>query len=355
MTNELTTLSAEEQRIQELLATVDITNPRARQIAELAQNPSVPTLGGALNGLEASLRRQAALDILPSIADTDLTETQIRAVWYGQMLKHTKSLDFASFEILYGLLRTIAEERLAQVHPSDYTMIVGGEDRSFLRMAEEEAGISNSVASDVMMLGGMILPYIERTLDIPRYRVWERISTTNLRAMVPILRLMINQVEDTGDDRRPQQRILNRAEQVQMRWAADELDIEIEPDNETLAEMDEDQVQGYINMLTQNRERVRHWLTQQRPERRVAGTVAWMLDHAENETTDRFARLIGTREDDPFDMYVHRRNRQYYVTAALTQDQYDTLMRTLRNRANPHEVDSLEALLQELGRPHATE
>jgi hypothetical protein len=344
--NDLSVLSNEEQQLQEWIGSLDMSNPNAAALADIARDSAVPMLPHALATVEASLRRQAAVDILPSVADSTLSQAQIRSVFYGAMLARTKVLGFANFEILYGLLRTIRDERLPQIHPNNYTHIVDGEDRSFLRMAEEEAGISASVASDTMTLGEIILPYIEETLEVSRFEVWDSISTTNLRAMVPILRVMINEVVDTGDDRQPQERVQRRAEEVAMRWAADELDMLIEPDTEHLATLDQEAANEYLGTINENRNRVRHWLDQQRPERRVAGTVEWLLQHGEALDTRGFARLLGTREDNPFPAFVHRRGATRLVVAPMTEEQYENFQRVMRNRAELREVDSVNALMR---------
>jgi len=69
------------------------------------------------------------------------------------------------------------------------------------------------------------------------------------------LRVLINQVRDTGDDRQPQARIQLRAAEAQRRWAADEIGVDIVPDNEALAEMDPDGQDRYLGRIRANRTR----------------------------------------------------------------------------------------------------
>ena len=231
-------------------------------IFDIASNPSIPTLPQALSGLEESIRRQAALDIIEQIGDTTLTATQIRSVFFGAMLKRTRTVDYAYFEMIFYLLKTIRNEMLAQAHPANYTSVSGTEDNSFLKMAEAEAGIAPSVASDIMVLGDIIMPYVEQELDMSRIEIWSNISQTNLRNMIPVLRVMINQVRETGDDRRPSNRILENAAEVQNRWAATQEGVDITPNNAHLRELDPDAQRDYLAEIANNRQRVGHgWST----------------------------------------------------------------------------------------------
>ncbi|WP_119071580.1 hypothetical protein [Aggregatilinea lenta] len=342
-------LNEEEVQIQEWIAGLDIRNPRARELAELAANPTVPTLGGAIAGLEAGIRRQAAIDVLEAVASGTMTQTQIKAVYYGAMLNRSRVINFAGFEIMYSLLRTIRDERLAQQHPNDYTTVNGNEDRSFLRMAEEEAGVSNSVASDLMILGDIILPYVEEELGVARAEIWERISTTNLRAMTPILRLLINRVRETDDTRRPQDRITRRMQNVEERWAADELNVEVDPDNTRLQDMTQAERQTYLGTINANRTRVVDWLEQQPTETVVRGTVGWLLDAGENTTTAGFTRLIGTAEDNAVEPVVYEdQDGVVTMVSTMTRDQYDNMKRVMRTRMSPREVRNWAELLRTL-------
>lgn len=348
----LTNLTPHEQALQHRLDELRITNENAQAVYDLARNPAIPTLPETLRTLEDSIKRQAALDIIESISETTLTATQIRSVFFGAMLKRTTTLDYAYFEMLFYLLKTIRDEALAQIHPANYTDVSGTEDKSFLRMAEAEAGIAPSVASDVMVLGEIIMPYIDEELGIGRAAIWHNIQKTNLRNMIPVLRVMINQVRETGDDRRPNNRILENAAEVQARWMADQENIDIAPNNTHLREMTPEQQQVYLERVAQNRLQINRRLEHMNANERVRGAVEWLINHGETMPTREFAQLVGNRNDDPFDAFVVRNGAIYHMAATLTEEQWANVQRVMRNRMNYQETESIQELLRWINGGH---
>lgn len=346
-------VSPQEEMIQQFLGSFEIHNENARDLLAIASNPDAPTMGPALQGLDAAIKRQAALDIIEQVADSTYTATQIRSLYVSAMLKRSRWVDYAGFEITFRLLKTIRDERLASAHPANYTSVRNNEDQSFLAMAEAEAGISPSVASDIMILGDIVLPYAEDELGLPRQEVWANVKWSNLRNMLPLLRVLINQVRNTGDDRRPQARILERAAEIQRRWAADEIGTEIAPDNEALMDMNPDDQDTYLRQINDNRAEVDRWLENQNPQHRVRETVAYLLENGENMTNNDFSVLTGTRDDTPFDAVVYTENGRVLVAAEMTHEQYQNLRRITRERMRPMEVDTIGSLLEQLNAHHA--
>jgi len=352
MNADLQPFDATEAQIQQLLGSLNVTNDNVRDLVVTARDSNIPLLSRAMADVERGLYRQAVVDLLPQIANSQYTATQVRSMVFAQMLKRAKILGYTHFEINYNLLRIIRDERLAQAHPAGYTTVVDGEDRSFLALAEAEAGLSASQVSDYMVLGDWIFPYIEQELNIDRFQVWERISSTNLRAMVPILRILINQVRQTGDDRQPQDRIRQRAEEVAIRALADEMGLDIAPDTAEMRRMTEREREGYLAGIEQNRQHVIRQAGELGRDHTVRTAVNWLLDRGENTTTNGFARLIGTREDNPFDAWVFRNNSLITFAAQMTEDQYENVIRALRARVQPHEVTRPDDILRMLSDGH---
>ncbi len=345
----LTNLNPQEQLIQQRLNELNVSNENAATMLELARNASIPLLPQALGQLEELLRRQAALDIVEQVAQGSMTALQIRSVFYGALLNRSRTVDYASFEFVYHILSTIRNELLAQNHPANYTSVQGTEDRSFLVMAEAEAGIPNSVASDIMTLGDIVLPYVEEELGIPRVQVWSSINSTNLRSMIPVLRILINMVRDTGDNRRPAPRVQEAAAEVQRRWAATQTGDAITPDNAAMAQMTPEQQQEHLNTIAANRRRVDRHLEGLPVRHRVRGTIGWLLDNGQAMPTRDFARLVANRNDEPFDVMIYQQGALRHIVATLTDDQWDTFQRVVRNRMNPVEVQTLQDLWRRLG------
>lgn len=341
--------SNEESRIQAMLADLELENQNIpAALIELARDSSNPTLNSALDSMWTALMRQAAIDILPQIADSSYTATQIRSIHLGAALRRTRNLDYGSFLIKYELLKTIQREGLAQAHPANYTEVVNGEDRSFLVMAEEEAGIPQSVASDIMVLGDLILPWVQEHLGISRIFMWENIQTSNLRLMIPILRCLIGMISDT-DDREPQQRVIDRTQATMLRWMADTEGLPIEPDNTLLAEMDNEQRQEYIAELENNRRVVAQRLNDRPIEEQVLGTAQWLIENAQHMTNRALADLTSNEDETPFDAYLIPRREGLYLFASLvTQEQIDHIRHALRGQMRPREAEDAEEVLRRL-------
>lgn len=337
-----------EALVQERLANVTVTNENAREVMELAGNIEFPLLSDAMSTLEGSIRRQAALDIAGQVATGQYSQTQIRSMLVGRMLARAQTLSFAYFMLTFHLLKTIRDDRLAPVHPAQYSQITNGEDRSFIAMAEAEAGISPHEASNIMTLGEIIIPVIRDNLGWTEQEIFERINKSNLYTMIPVFRVLVSQLNPGADDRQSSARIIQRAQDVQVRWAADELGIDLEVDNQALREMDEDEQADYLQEHEDNIERVEHWLEQQRPERRVNGTMEWLLNRAEAMPNRDFRRTINPRNEDPIDAFVARRGSMHYFVAQLTADQWELVQRVLRERLNSVEVDSLQQLWERI-------
>lgn len=343
----LTTQQQQELDIQQWLDEMHVSNPRARELFAIARDSTVPTLDVTLSALEASIRRQAVLDILPAVAESDYTGPQIRSILHGAMLMRTKVLDWATFNIVYNNLRTIRDEGLAQIHPNQYIDIQDGEDRSFLRMAEEEGGIPPSTASDIMTLGDIIFPYFEEELDIPAYEIWDRVNRTNLRAMVPILRYLINQVRNTGDARRTQQRVIDRAEMAMMRWYAEENEINLDPDRAAMESMTPEEQQAYLVELEEAQEETRRRLARIPLEDRVRGTARWLLENAERRTVEGFARITAARDEPTIGAYIYPNDHgTYTLLGTLTQGQKELLERVMRNRLELYQAASITDLIR---------
>lgn len=341
--------SAQEALIQERLAQINVSNENARALLELARNSDLPNLSDAMTQLEASIRRQAAIDLVEAgVTEGQYSQAQIRSMFYGRMLARAQTLPYAYFMLTYHMLRTIRNERLAAVHPAQYNHIVNGEDRSFLVMANEEAGISMSEASNIMTLGDIIIPAVREHLGWTEQEIFERINKTNLYAMIPVMRVLISQLDPDADDRQSSARVIQRAEDVQIRWAADELGVDIEIDNEALRRMNEEEQEEYLREHQDRLESVEEWLSQQDTERRVVRTMEWLLSRAEEMPTASFRQTMNPRNEDPITTYVTRQGQLRYVVAAMTEDQWETFRRVMRERANPVEVDSLQCLWEQL-------
>lgn len=328
-----------------------LTNPNAQILQELAHNADIPTMDEAMQTALQSVRAQAARDILQVAENSTYSEPQIRSMFYGAVLRRAGAFSYVYFKLVHYTLSTIRDENLAQVHPADYTDIRGtGEnavDRSFLRMANEEAGISESEASDIMALGDIIIPALAQYTEWTEREIFQRIKKTNLRAMVPVLRVICNELTGT-DERQPSQRVLNRADETQMRWAADELQADIEVDANAMRDMDHEDREAYLDQLDANRRRVRHWLNQQSTERRVAGTAAWLLDRAETMPTGAFRTLMNPSDETPVEGIMCEDGGLVTVTATMTPDVFETWQRVLRERASFRRVQDVRALLDEI-------
>jgi hypothetical protein len=346
-------LSPQEQAIQQRLDSLNVTNEHAQALLDLARNPSVPLLPDALTQLEESVRRAAALDIVPAISNSSMTGTQIRAVFFGAMLKRSRTIEYAAFELMYYLLRTIRDEALAQAHPANYTDVVGTNDRSFLAMAEAEAGIAPSVASDIMTLGEIILPYIEQELNTPRVQVWSTISQTNLRNMIPVLRVLVNRVRETGDTRQPSRRVEENATEVMNRWAATVEGVDIVPNNREMTRMTPEEQQNHLNQINENRRRVARRLEQMDPEERVRGSIEWLLENGQAMPTREFSQLVGGRSEDPFDALAYHNGSIVHMAATFTEEQWEHFQRIIRNRMTLQEANTLQDLLRTLGHGRA--
>jgi len=153
-----------------------------------------------------------------------------------------------------------------------------------------------------------------------------------------------------GDTRRTQLRVQERGEEAQLRWAGEQMGIDTRIDNSTLREMDEPSRREYLDTISENRAEAQEWLTEQDPDDAVRSTVEWLLDHAENLSTNEFAALTATEEDEPFELIMApNQSGTYTAVGILTTDQRDTLTRVMRQRVTVREVRSPQELLYSMG------
>lgn len=318
-------------------------------LVQATQVSSAPALVDSLTNLGESLYNQAVNDIAEVASNGSYTQIQIDAMVYGAVLSRLRLVDYVTFSILYETLKKIRDERLAQAHPDNYTNIVGGEDRSFIAMAQAH-GISASVASDTMMLGGVILPYAEEQLGRSKAEVWDMIGSTKLRAMIPIMRILIARAGFFEDEREENARSRERTAATVQRWAADQIGVDIEPDSRRLARMSDEQRGRYLESLETNRHTVRQWLEEQSQPSITRGVVDWMLDSAENLSNSQLNALTNTPDNAVLDaIIVPQESGTYLLSAVLTTEQREMVARVLGERIRLQSVASVAEMLRSIG------
>jgi hypothetical protein len=117
-----------------------------------------------------------------NLGDAVLTPAERNAVEKIEALHLIKGMDLAALQLRYKLIREIRDNALFSMDPRGYNRL---ED-----MAEAQ-GISISELSNIMTLNEVIFPYLIDHMQMDVAQIWESISKSNWRDLVPILKAII--------------------------------------------------------------------------------------------------------------------------------------------------------------------
>nr|MBN1228910.1 hypothetical protein [Anaerolineae bacterium] len=153
-------------------------------LAPIASRSNVPAIQESLDQLWDSLEKSAASNIRGAAGDRmEFTQIEQRSLLRAEMLNLSKGIDVASILIKGRLIEEIEREGLATVHPGQY--------RDVDELCQDQ-GISPTEKSQIQALYSTIFPWIQDNLGLSPMEVWNNISKSNIKELVPVLTRIIS-------------------------------------------------------------------------------------------------------------------------------------------------------------------
>jgi hypothetical protein len=165
-----------------------------------AQLGFVSAIGDLAESIMSKARAKVYADLGPEVAN--FGELEISAMEAVEALRLTGALDLAGILIRFKILKKIRDENLLSIHPGRY--------EGLTQMASEQS-ISVSELHDILMLGDVVFPFLEREYGptaVADY--WDEVGKARLRELVPSLNSAITGVP--SQSRRVREAVENAAD-----------------------------------------------------------------------------------------------------------------------------------------------
>jgi hypothetical protein len=260
-------------------------------------------LAVALVGIEGQIMTAARANVQMATTDGGYSETEMQAMTLIEALKQVNGLDLAAVLLRGKYIQEIERTNAITNHPGGY--------HSLQEMARDQ-GISITELSQTMDLVRVVFPYIEETLRMPVYQLWEQIGRSNFKELVPVLKVIITgQPATTATVNASVERLLDDVT-VTVRATPEGAEVFAAMDDETRPQEERDELRATVNRDLRRR------------------TVAQLLDEGAQLTNRELRQRVRPERTPNIHATVLRNGgNTRLILAEVSQEQWDLLLRRM--------------------------